>query len=81
MKEVLLLALNDRSAEEQVVRPADPPVLPVPQKADADPGHGLGLSSQVRSMSYGGLEAGLGPEASEQYVRFKPVGRTRFLAI
>ncbi|KAM7093670.1 endoplasmic reticulum mannosyl-oligosaccharide 1,2-alpha-mannosidase [Molossus nigricans] len=39
-------APNDRAAGEQVPRPANPPVLPAPQKADADPGHGPGLSPQ-----------------------------------
>ncbi|XP_023392222.1 endoplasmic reticulum mannosyl-oligosaccharide 1,2-alpha-mannosidase [Pteropus vampyrus] len=35
--EVLLLAPNDRSAEEEKVRPAKPPALPAPRKADANP--------------------------------------------
>ncbi|XP_036117287.1 endoplasmic reticulum mannosyl-oligosaccharide 1,2-alpha-mannosidase-like isoform X1 [Molossus molossus] len=39
-------APNDRAAGEQVPRPVNPPVLPAPQKADADPGHGPGLSPQ-----------------------------------
>lgn len=65
VREVLLLAPNDRSAEEQVARPANPPVLPAPQKADADPGHGPGLSPQVRSTAAADWK-GPGPEASEQ---------------
>ncbi|XP_066111754.1 endoplasmic reticulum mannosyl-oligosaccharide 1,2-alpha-mannosidase-like [Saccopteryx bilineata] len=39
-------APNGRSVEEQKVRPANPPVLPAPRNADADPGKGPGLSPQ-----------------------------------
>ncbi|XP_039714907.1 endoplasmic reticulum mannosyl-oligosaccharide 1,2-alpha-mannosidase isoform X1 [Pteropus medius] len=35
-------APNDRSAEEEKVRPAKPPALPAPRKADANPENALG---------------------------------------
>lgn len=38
--------LNDRSAEEQKMKPANPPVLPAPQKAETDPEHLPGLLPQ-----------------------------------
>ncbi|XP_066111752.1 uncharacterized protein [Saccopteryx bilineata] len=42
-------APNGRSVEEQKVRPANPPVLPAPRNADADPGKGPGLSPQLHT--------------------------------
>ncbi|XP_064435172.1 endoplasmic reticulum mannosyl-oligosaccharide 1,2-alpha-mannosidase isoform X3 [Mirounga angustirostris] len=39
-------AVNGRSAEERKVRPADPPVLPAPQKADANPENFPGVLPQ-----------------------------------
>ncbi|XP_034506396.1 endoplasmic reticulum mannosyl-oligosaccharide 1,2-alpha-mannosidase-like [Ailuropoda melanoleuca] len=40
-------AANGRSAEERKMRPADPPVLPAPQKADANPENFPGVLPQV----------------------------------
>ncbi|XP_039076667.1 endoplasmic reticulum mannosyl-oligosaccharide 1,2-alpha-mannosidase-like [Hyaena hyaena] len=39
-------AVNSRSAEERKARPADPPVLPAPHKADAHPDSSRGVSPQ-----------------------------------
>ncbi|XP_045326330.1 endoplasmic reticulum mannosyl-oligosaccharide 1,2-alpha-mannosidase-like isoform X5 [Leopardus geoffroyi] len=39
-------AVDGRSAEERKARPADPPVLPAPQKADANPENSPGLLPQ-----------------------------------
>ncbi|XP_014637476.1 PREDICTED: endoplasmic reticulum mannosyl-oligosaccharide 1,2-alpha-mannosidase-like [Ceratotherium simum simum] len=39
-------APNGRSVEEQTMRPANPPVLPAPQKADANPEHFPGVLPQ-----------------------------------
>ncbi|XP_042770154.1 endoplasmic reticulum mannosyl-oligosaccharide 1,2-alpha-mannosidase [Panthera pardus] len=39
-------AVDGRSAEERKVRPADPPVLPAPRKADANPENSPGLLPQ-----------------------------------
>lgn len=46
------LAVNGRSAEERKVRPADPPVLPAPQKADANPENFPGVLPQVLWINY-----------------------------